>query len=49
MLLSVRRLPTAPSRPAAHPHISPAPPTLRLRRQHGRVAVAMARTASTAP
>ncbi|VAH42611.1 unnamed protein product [Triticum turgidum subsp. durum] len=49
MLLSVRRLPATPSRPAAHPHISPAPPTLRLRRQHGRVAVAMARTASTAP
>ena len=49
MLLSVRRLPAAPSRPAAHPHISPAPPTLRLRRQHGRVAVAMSRTASTAP
>ncbi|XBI99262.1 hypothetical protein VPH35_019369 [Triticum aestivum] len=49
MLLSVRRLPAAPSRPAAHPHISPAPPTLRLRRQHGQVAVAMTRTASTAP
>ncbi|KAK1678148.1 hypothetical protein QYE76_038996 [Lolium multiflorum] len=49
MLLSVRRLPAAPSLPAAHPHISPSPSTLRLRRQHGRVAVAMARTTSTAP
>ncbi|KQJ83101.1 hypothetical protein BRADI_5g13034v3 [Brachypodium distachyon] len=37
----MHRLPAAPSRSAAvRPHISPAPPYLGLRRQHGRVAMA---------
>ncbi|XP_003562483.2 probable membrane-associated 30 kDa protein, chloroplastic isoform X1 [Brachypodium distachyon] len=49
MLLSVRRLPVAPPRPYARPHASPAPPYLRLRRQHGPVAMARRTTASTTP
>jgi hypothetical protein len=41
MLHPVHRLPVAPSRPAVHPHISAAPPSLRLRR--------VARTTPTTP
>ena len=48
MLLPTRGLPAAPSGPAAHPHISPAPPYLRLRRQHGRATIARA-TSTTPP
>ncbi|CAM0955386.1 unnamed protein product [Alopecurus aequalis] len=47
MLLPTRRLPAAPSGSAVHPHISPALPYLRLRRQHGRGT--MARATSTTP
>ncbi|KAM3255444.1 hypothetical protein ACQJBY_048620 [Aegilops geniculata] len=35
MLHPVHRLPATPSRPAVHPHVSPAPPSLRLRRVAG--------------
>uniref|UniRef100_A0A452Z1K1 argininosuccinate synthase n=1 Tax=Aegilops tauschii subsp. strangulata TaxID=200361 RepID=A0A452Z1K1_AEGTS len=39
MPLPMRRLAAAPSLPAVHPHDSPAPPSVRLRRQHGRVSM----------
>uniref|UniRef100_M8C0U5 Ribosome biogenesis GTPase A n=1 Tax=Aegilops tauschii TaxID=37682 RepID=M8C0U5_AEGTA len=48
MLLPTRRLPATPSRPSAHPYISPARPSLRFRRQHGRAATARA-TSATPP
>ncbi|EMS47043.1 Ribosome biogenesis GTPase A [Triticum urartu] len=48
MLLPTRRLPAAPSGPAVHPYISPARPSLRFRRQHGRAATARA-TSATPP